>query len=126
MTGLGNRVHIFAHPRFREDLIEFFTNTLGCQIVSTPGAASLPVSIVAFLFTNGASLSVEFTEDALDESQARRAAYLEIESDDPDALKQRIIEAGLPKVQYFGTGYFYFAAPGGQVMRIAPIRQTEV
>src|SRR5439155_15977693 len=96
----------------------FFSEILGCEIAPIPGPVTLP--IVVFVFPGGASLSVEFTDDALDERQARRGAYLELKSDDPQALKRRILAEGLPEVHYFGSGYFYFAAPGGQVMRIAP------
>src|SRR5215210_2981226 len=113
MADLSNRVHIFAHPRVREKLVDFFVNTLGCKVLLSSDAPSVPVPIVAFLFSNGASLSVEFTEDALDEKQARRAAYLELRTSDPSALEKKVLEAGLAEVKYFGTDYFYFAAPGG-------------
>ncbi len=123
MTDLSNRVHIFAHPRIREKLIDFFILTLGCKAVVSPEALSGQVPIIAFVFANGASLSVEFTDEALDEKQALRGAYLELRTDDPSALQKKVVDAGLPEVRYFGTEYFYFAAPGGQVMRIAPIRE---
>jgi len=67
-------------------------------------------------------LSVEFTKDALDESQARRGAWLELKADDLVALKQRILDAGLPKVKYLGNDFFYFTTPDGQVMRIVSAR----
>jgi hypothetical protein len=48
------------------------------------------------------------------------ASYLELKSDDASALRQKIIEAGLPGVEEYSTGdFFYFQAPGGQVIRIA-------
>src|SRR5207244_8061855 len=99
-TDLGNKVHIFAHPDVRGKLTEFFTEILGCEIAPIPGPVTLP--IVVFVFPGGASLSVEFTDDALDERQARRGAYLELKSDDPQALKRRILAEGLPEVHYFG------------------------
>jgi hypothetical protein len=79
----------------------------------------LPEPILAFRFPGGGSLSVEFTEDALDEPQARHGAWLEVSVDDPAALKQRVLEAGLPQVKYGPTGRFYFVVPGGQVVGIA-------
>jgi len=73
-------------------------------------------------FPNGRSLSVEFTEEALEERQARRGAWLEMEANDPSALKKRILDDGLPAVKYLGNDHFYFAAPRGQVLRIVPAR----
>jgi len=119
MIGLSNRVHIFARPSVQQELAEFFTSVLGCEVseVSVPGK-QMPILLVRF--PNGVGMTVELTEDALDEKQALRAAYLELKADDPPGLKQTILEAGLPEVEYAGTPYFYFQAPGGQVFRIVP------
>ena len=57
---------------------------------------------------------MEFIEEALDEQQARRGAWLEVKTDDAEALQQKISAAGLAQVEY-GTGRFYFQAPGGQI-----------
>lgn len=65
---------------------------------------------------------MEFTEEALEEGRARRGAWLEMGANDPSALKKPILDAGLPEVKYLGNGHFYFAAPGGQVLRILPAR----
>lgn len=64
-------------------------------------------------------MSIEFVQDALDEDQARRGPWLEVETDNPAELSNRILEAGLPRMEYSGNDYFYFQAPGGQVMRLA-------
>lgn len=80
----------------------------------------LPEPVLAFRPGNGSALSVEFAEDAPDESQARAGAWLELETDDPAALKRRILEAGVPEVEYPGNDHFYFAVPGGQVLRLVP------
>lgn len=119
-TGLafGNRAHFFAPRDVKEKLIWCFRDVIGCgtpMILEAPGVAE---PIVAFRFPGGGSLSVEFTDDALDEQCARKGAWLEIWSSDPDALKQKILKAGLPQVNYAATKTFYFAAPGGQVFGI--------
>jgi hypothetical protein len=119
MIALSNRVHTFARPNSKEKLTAFFTTVLGCEVLVSADAPGLPTPVSAFAFANGAALSVEFTEDALDEQQARRGAWLELQTDDPAGLTKKILEAGLPKVEYFGNDYFYFQAPGGQVLRIA-------
>lgn len=112
MIALSNRMHIFARPDVRERLTEFFTAILGCAVESVPGTSIL---LVRFPNTN---LTVDFTDDAPGEQQARRGAWLELKADDPAALKQKILAAGLPQISY-AAGRFYFQSPGGQVWGIA-------
>lgn len=117
MISLSNRVHTYARPEIKEALTKFFTGILEAEVVPIPGS-----SILAFRFPDNSSYSVEFTEDALDEQQARRGAWLEVITDDPEALKKKVLEASLPQVEYL-TGRFYFQAPGGQVWGINPVRK---
>jgi hypothetical protein len=119
--GLGlafsNRAHIFASPKVKEKLIWCFSDVLGCGLpvsLKPPGLEP----ILAFRFPGGGSLSVEFTEDALDEQRVRRGAWLEIWSNDPSALQRKILDAGLPQVTHPATNTFYFVAPGGQVLGV--------
>lgn len=116
MTALSNRVHMFARPGVKESLVRCFSTALGCGAPVTLEVPGLAEPILAWNFPNGGSLSVEFTPDALDEEQARRGAWLEIKTEDPDAVKERIREAGLATVTYLGNEYFVL--PGGQVIRV--------
>ena len=118
MIALSNRVHMFARPDVRDKLTTFFIDILGFKVLESSDAPGLPTEVIAVVFSNGASLSVEFTENALDEQQARRGAWFELRTDDASALKQKVLDAGLPRVEYTGNDFFYFQAPGGQVMRI--------
>ena len=119
MIALSNSVHIYVRPESREKLVWCFTSILGCEPVASSDAPGLPAPILAFRFPGGGALSVEFTEDALDEHQARKGAWLEVTADgDAAAVRQRVIEAGLPLLKHPANDHFYFAAPGGQVLRI--------
>lgn len=120
MTGLGNRVHIFAHPDARERVTWFFTTLLECEEAGDTDPVHLPPEIQLFRFPDGAAVSVEYTEEALTLKDARHGAYLELRADDPDALRQQVLDEGLTLVDYPGSGYVYFQAPGGQVWRIVP------
>ena len=113
MIVLKNRAHLFTHPKNKEAVIGFFTALLGCTEIAAPNS-------LAFQFVDGSALSVEFTEDvvdALDEQQARRGAWLELETDEPSTLKEQILAAGYRPFDD-REGFFYFQMPGGQVMRI--------
>ncbi len=115
-TALPNRVHIFAHPDTKDRLTAFFRDILGCEVIAVPGTP-----IVAFRFSNNGSLSIEFTEAALNQQQALHSAWLEVRSDDTAALQQKVLDAGLLQVKYPLTDRFYFQAPGGQVFGIAEL-----
>jgi hypothetical protein len=117
-VAFGNRTHIFARPSVKEKLTWCLTTVLGCGAPASLNARGLSEPILAWKFPGGGSLSVEFTEDALDERQARRGAWLEIWSSDPAALKKTILDAGLTQVHYGPTNTFYFVAPGGQVLGV--------
>lgn len=115
---LGNRAHVYVRSEYRAALVRCFVEVLGCA-----GPVSLPArgqsdAILAFSFRDGGSISVDFTDDALDEKEARRGAWLELRSADANALQQRVLDAGLERVRYDATRAFYFAAPGGQVFSI--------
>jgi hypothetical protein len=72
MITLSNNVHIFARPIIKEKLISFFAAILGCEPLVSSDAPGVPMPVIAFRFPNGGALSIEFTDDALDEMQARR------------------------------------------------------
>jgi hypothetical protein len=115
---VSNRTHIFARPAVKEKLTWCFSTLLGCGTPMSLNAPGLAEPILAWRFPGGGALSVEFTENALDEAHMRHGAWLELWSNNPAALKTKILEAGLPQVHYPATNTFYFAAPGGQVLGI--------
>jgi hypothetical protein len=119
---LGTRAHFTAKPAVQDKLTSCFSTVLRCGpplVVNAPGVAG---PILAFRFPNGGSVSVELSDDALDEHLARRGAWLEIQTDDVDTLKRRILDAGLEQIEYPATTTFYFFAPGGQVFGIVDPR----
>ena len=118
MIALSNSIHLYARPGTREQLLEFFTSILGLEGVESSDAVGSPEPLYGYKFANGASLSVEFTEDALDDQQAQRGAWLELRTDDAVGLQQKALAAGLPRIVHPYTPFFYIQAPGGQVFRI--------
>ena len=119
MIALSNSVHIYARPETKKQVLAFFTSVLGLEAKSVPAyVKGSPEPMYSFEFSNGASLSVEFTPDALSDQQAQRGAWLELRTDDAVELQQRLQDAGLRRVVHPYTPFFYIQAPGGQVFRI--------
>ena len=123
MISLSNSIHLYARPEAKERFLEFFTNILGLEAVVSADAVGSPEPIYAFKFSNGASISVEFTEDALSDLQARRGAWLELRTDDALELQQKVQAFGLKRVIHPFTPFFYIQAPGGQVFRIVSSKE---
>lgn len=119
MIALSNTIHLYARPNTREPLLAFFTDVLGLEVHEvTKAYLHSPEPMYAVTFANGASLSVEFTEDALSAEQAERGAWLELSTDDASSLQRKALEAGLKRVVHPKTPFFYVQAPGGQVFGI--------
>jgi hypothetical protein len=118
MIALSNSIHLYARRDVKEQFLEFFTGILSLEAVESSVAKGSSEPIYAFKFSNGASLSVEFTEDALDDQQALRGAWLELRTDDAVSLQEKAQHAGLPRVVHPFTPFYYIQAPGGQVFRI--------
>jgi hypothetical protein len=118
VIALGSNVHIFARPHRRGELARCFETVLACQVqtVEFPGI-DRPMLIVGF--PGGGHLSIEFTDDAPDDEQPRLGAWLELRADDPAAVLQGALTAGLTEVKHPGHPH-YFMIPGGQVFTIAP------
>src|SRR4029450_2588058 len=119
MTALGDNVHIFARPHRRQGLIWCFDTVLGCGPVATVQHPGMNEPIPLVRFPGGGTLSIEFIEEALDDDTPRLGAWLELRTQNPEALMQAALDAGLTQVQHPGHPY-YFMAPGGQVFTIAP------
>ena len=114
---LSNRVHLFAAKETRDAFASFATDVLGLSAVVSGDAPGLDEPVLAYRFSNGAWLSIEFTLE--DSAKApRNGAWLELVADDAPALRQRVLDVGLALVDYGGNDHHYFEAPGGQVFRI--------
>lgn len=110
-------MHIFARPHRRGELTGCLETILGgspVRMVEWPGIDQ-PMLVISF--HGGGHLSIELTDDAPD--QPRFGAWLELRADDPPAVLQAALDAGLTQVRHPGHSY-YFMIPGGQVLTIAP------
>jgi hypothetical protein len=115
MTALGNNVHLFARPHRRQELTWCFDTVLGCGPVATVQHPAMTEPMLLVRFPGSGHLSIEFIEEAPDDDTPRLGAWLELRTQNPEALMQAV----LTQVQHPGHPY-YFMAPGGQVFTIAP------
>lgn len=124
MIALNHSIHTYARPDTKGKLLEFFTSVLGLEArAAPPYVKGSPEPMYSFTFSNGASLSVEFTPDALSDQQAERGAWLELRTDDAVGLQQKVQTFGLKRVVHPYTPFFYIQAPGGQVFRIVESKE---
>ena len=72
-----------------------------------------------FKLSDGLSVGVFYEDDALDEAQARKGAWLEFAVDDAAAGAELLEKLGVARVAFSDTSHAYFQAPGGPVFRIA-------
>ena len=121
MTALGNNVHLFARPHRRQELTWCFDTVLGCGPVATVQHPGMTEPMLLVRFPGGGHLSIEHRAEAaiLVVDTPRLGAWLELRAENPAALMQAALDAGLTQVRHPGHPY-YFMAPGGQVFTIAP------
>jgi hypothetical protein len=127
VTALGARVHLFVRPAARAAFTELFRDVLGCKVVERDFALEYPILLVSF--DEGSSFSVEFTDLAPDEPQARpvedrhafRGAWIEFRTKDLEGTLAALRAAHLHEFRHPGSPHAYFIAPGGQVFRVLDV-----
>ena len=118
-VALTNTAHLYARVSEKERLLRFFTEVLGLsprEVTVAYVTAKQPMYAVTF--SNGAGLSVEFTDDALTDQAAERGAWLELTVTDRDAVEAKAQAFGAKRIVHPATPFVYLQAPGGQVFRI--------
>ncbi len=116
---IGNHLKMHLPYHLRERALHFYTDILGCRKL-----ADLPYpNVDLYEFQGGYVLGLFFCDevDTLSEKEQLKATWMEIKTDNPDALKQRLIDFGVHEVEFEDKSRFYFQAPGGQVFRVAPM-----
>ncbi len=117
MIRLGDNIRLTVSREHREALRELFTRGLGCSVIQPPGAADLEV----YRLGEGGGIGVYYVDPgaALAPADLRLAAWLELKVEDPEATRAALEELGHRPFTYQDRAHHYFAAPGGQVFRLA-------
>ena len=112
-VALGNHSAVRV-PRTERDAVRtFYRDVLGCEITRESDLKD------DFRLGDGFYLAFLYEEEgaALDEGGFLQAIYLELQADDVEDVRRRIVAFGV-KVLDVPDPHLYFQAPGGQVFRL--------
>jgi catechol 2,3-dioxygenase-like lactoylglutathione lyase family enzyme len=112
----GNHAAARVPLTARDAIRAFYCDLLGGELVRA-GEWKDDVCLggsfhIAFLYEDESA--------ALPEADFRRAIYLEIQADNAEEMRQRIVDFGV-NVLDVPDDHLYFQAPGGQVLRLVGI-----
>ncbi len=110
---LGEHSKLTAHPSERDQIRKFYQNVLGCP------ASKNSEEIDVFKIGDAFYLGVVYNDLALNKDNYLKSIWLELCTDNPEELKNKILEFGVEEIEYWDKEHFYFQAPGGQVFRLA-------
>lgn len=113
----GNHSSVLVPRQDREDIRKFYCDVLGGDVMrADPERDFLRLGqdfYIAFLYG-----------DVPDENEflrSARAVWLEIKSDDVEAMRRKILASGLVRKLEVPDPHLYFQAPGGQCLRLVGI-----
>ena len=112
---LGNHTAVFAARSEQDRIRKFYSDVLGCKArVKTDEVDRFQLDDVHFCFV--------YQSTALDESYFLKAIYLELQTDNVEEMKRKILDFGVKKVDV-PDPHLYFQAPGGQVFKLVGINE---
>jgi len=111
-VSLGNHSKIVASFADQARLRAFYGEVLGCTFTKQTREVDY------IKFQDSFFMAVLYQEQGAGQEELRRAVWLELRSDDPAALGQKILDFGVYRIELPGADHLYFQAPGGQVFRV--------
>jgi len=112
---LGNHTAVFAARSEKEKIRRFYCEVLGCKArVKTDEVDRFQLGDVHFCFV--------WQNTAPDESAFLKATWLELQTDNVDEMRQKMLDFGVRKLDV-PDPHFYFQAPGGQVFKLVGINE---
>jgi hypothetical protein len=109
---LGENSKITVAPTERDRVRCFYSDVLGCKVIPKK-----ELDLVQFSGGNF-FIGVVYDAAALSEPEMLKAVWLDIRTEDPMGLNEKILGFGLKEVKFWDKEHFYFQAPGGQVFRL--------
>jgi hypothetical protein len=112
----GNHSSVIVPREARESIRKFYCDVLGGTITKSEADRDFirlgDDFYIGFLYGD--------VPDASEFMRTARAIWLEIKSDDVDALRRKILDFGVRKLE-IPDPHLYFQAPGGQCLRLVGI-----
>jgi len=107
---LGNHTAVFAARSEQDRIRKFYCDVLGCKArVTTDEVDRFQLDNVHFCFV--------WQNTAPDESAFLKATWLELQTDNTEEMKRKMLGFGVKKLDV-PDPHFYFQAPGGQVFKL--------
>ena len=113
---LGNHSAIVLPKAEQNRIRQFYRDVLGCEIIRESDQKD------DFRLGGSFYIRVLYEDEnvALDHNGFSKAIYLELQADDVEEVRQRIVDFGV-EVLDVQDPHLYFQAPGGQVFRVVGI-----
>jgi len=108
----GNHSSLRVPHRDQERVRRFYRDVLGCEVTRESR------DVDNFRMGNSFFITFLYQEEVLAEHEWEKAIWLEIKSEDPQALKQKIMDFGVRELVSKDKEHLYFQAPGGQAFRL--------
>jgi catechol 2,3-dioxygenase-like lactoylglutathione lyase family enzyme len=109
---IGNHSKIVASPAEQDRIRSFYRDVLGCTLTKQTK------NVDYFRFHEGFFMAVLYQEVVARPEELRQAIWLELRTDEPVALRDKILAFGVHSIEMPGAEHLYFQAPGGQVFRV--------
>jgi catechol 2,3-dioxygenase-like lactoylglutathione lyase family enzyme len=126
---VGNHTAARVRGSERERIREFYRDVVGAEITRTLDDKD-DVRIgedfyIGFIYSSGSDQGPDQgatygAEEALSDDDFLKAIFLELKTDDVDAMREKIVASGV-RVLEVPDEHLYFQAPGGQVWRLVGI-----
>jgi catechol 2,3-dioxygenase-like lactoylglutathione lyase family enzyme len=111
-TTIGNHSKIIATHAEQERIRAFYRDVLGCTLTKQTK------DVDYIRFHEGFFVAVLYQEQVPTAEQLRQSIWLELRTDEPAALRKKITDFGVHRIDMPGAEHLYFQAPGGQVFRL--------
>jgi catechol-2,3-dioxygenase len=108
--GENSSLHVASSER--ERVRSFYHEVLGCPITRKTDRADF------FKIGSTFYMAVIYDAAAQSDGERTRSIWLELKTDHPAELKEKILKAGAKEIPFWDKDHFYFQAPGGQVFRL--------
>lgn len=109
---IGNHSALRVPQSEQTEIRKFYREVLGCEITRESDEIDI------FRMGKDFFMTVIYQESALPEADWTKSIWLEIKAVDVAAMKKKILDFGVNKINSADKAHLYFQAPGGQVFRL--------